>query len=171
MKSKYLIPILKPYSKSLDEESIFVDHKKITSKDVTQEYLDLESRLKTKKTVKKRYEEILRSKASTIDEILSAEEAIRVLQEEIEAKEGRLRYLKNRVGLSQINLHIYQTVEQKIEPQEYKASFADKLQKQFLHGWGMILSVILSIVNVWPLAIIGLVFLFFKRNWILNKLK
>lgn len=157
--------------KALDEESIFTDYKKIHSKDITEEYLDLQSRLKTKKTVKKRYEEILRSRASTIDEILNAEEKIRYLQEEIEAKEGRLRYLQHQVRLSQIHLHFYQTVEQKIEPQEYKASFADHLQKRFSNGWGMILSVILSIVNVWPLAILGLGFLFFKRKWLFNKIR
>lgn len=37
----------------------FVEFENITTKDVTEEYIDLETRLKTKQEVKQRYEDIL----------------------------------------------------------------------------------------------------------------
>src|SRR5690606_18336536 len=88
--------------------SISEDYIKVNAQDVTEEYYDLETRLKTKKEVEARYIEILKSKAKTVEEILIAEDKIRYLREEIEAVEGRLRLLKNKVGLSTIQIEIYQ---------------------------------------------------------------
>lgn len=63
-----------------------VDHKSIEAQDVTEQYVDLRSRLQTKKKVEKRYQELLQ-KANTVKEILEVEEKLRQLQEEIEARE------------------------------------------------------------------------------------
>ena len=45
----------------------FVEYENITTKDVSEEYLDLETRLKTKQEVKQRYETILRKNAKTVE--------------------------------------------------------------------------------------------------------
>ncbi|HEV8513536.1 MAG TPA: DUF4349 domain-containing protein, partial [Cyclobacteriaceae bacterium] len=100
----------------LKKEAQFVDYKRLASENVTEEYMDIQTRLKTKKEVRDRYTEILKTKAKTVEDILKAEEHIRVLQEEIEAKEGRLNFLKSRVSMSVINLEIYQKVIYKEAP-------------------------------------------------------
>ena len=78
---------------SFSGEAIHIDYKRINSKDVTEEFVDIELRLKTKKEVRDRYIDVLRNKAKTVEEILNAEERIRVIQEEIESKEGRLLFV------------------------------------------------------------------------------
>ena len=50
----------------------FVEYENITTKDVTEEYIDLETRLKTKLEVKERYESILRKNAKTVEDIYNA---------------------------------------------------------------------------------------------------
>ena len=135
-------------------EAIHVNHKRINSRDVTEEFVDLEIRLKTKKDVRQKYIELLRNKAKSVKDVLAAEEAIRQLTEEIEAKEGRLRFLKNQVGMSTVNLEIYQKVEYKAEPNTYQISFLTKVKNAFVNGWELVGSIFIGMVNIWPLMIL-----------------
>lgn len=141
--------------KALSGEAVFVNHRKINSTDVTEEFVDLESRLKTKKEVRDRYIQILRNKASTITEVFEAEEKIRVLQEEIEAKEGRLKYLSEKVALSTIKLSIYESVKEAAEPVIYQASLQNKFKKNFLSGGNVIVDLFLFLASIWPFLILA----------------
>ena len=89
----------------ITQDATYINHKSINTTDVTEEFVDLEARLATKKRVRDRYTDLLRSKAGTLDEVFAAEEKIRVLQEEIEAKEGRLHYLQEKVSNSSCLLY------------------------------------------------------------------
>ena len=154
----------------MGEEAIFTNFKRINSKDVTEEFVDIQSRLNTKKEVRDKYVELLRNKAKTVEEVLKAEEAIRHLQEEIEAREGRLRYLSNQTSLSTINLNLYQKVEyQKVE-KPYEFTFFKKLKKGFVNGWEIVVGFILLMVNFWPLLLLG-GFLYYKKSFIFKRFK
>lgn len=144
----------------------FVEYENITTKDVTEEYIDLQGRLATKMEVKKRYEEILRRNAKTVEDILNTEEKLRVLQEEIESAQGRLKYLTNRVAYSTLQIDLYETVEYKEEPTSYKKTFGDKTREGLSFGWNMIETVVLFFIHIWPLILLGLILVFFIRRWI-----
>jgi hypothetical protein len=92
----------------IDLQAKFVNHRDVITADVSKEFVDLESRLKTKREVEVRYMEILRKKAGTIEELLNAEQQIGELHEEIEATISRINYLKEQVSYSTINLEFYQ---------------------------------------------------------------
>ena len=153
----------------LSKEAIFVFHKRVNTQDVTSEYVDLQSRLKTKKEVKEKYAEILRSKTKTVDELFNAEEMIRKLQEEIEAAEGRLRYLSNQSSLSTVLVDIYEPKEYDVEPVVYTESFWIKLWEGFENGWSSVTSVILFLVNIWPTLFL-VIFIFWKRKSLFKRL-
>jgi len=91
-------------------QSIKIIQETINSRDVSEEFVDIQSRLKTKREVRDRYIAVLRNKASTIEEILLAEETIRKLQEEIEAKEGRLKYLMDQTSYSTIKINLVEFI-------------------------------------------------------------
>lgn len=80
-----------------------LDSKTINVLDVTEEYIDISARLQTKKDIEARYKELLKQ-ARNVEEILAIEKEIGKLREEIESVEGRLRYLKDRIGFSTITL-------------------------------------------------------------------
>jgi len=144
----------------------FIEYENITTKDVTEEYVDLESRLKTKIEVKKRYESILRNNAKTVGDILKTEDKLRILQEEIESVQGRLKYLTSKVAYSTIQIDLYETVDYKEEPKSYKKSFWDKTKEGVVNGWSIIESVFVFLVNIWPLLIIGIFsYLLIKRRF------
>ncbi|NRB53949.1 MAG: DUF4349 domain-containing protein [Saprospiraceae bacterium] len=153
---------------TIETESIFTDYRRVNAKDVTEEYLDIQTRLNTKKQVRDRYVAILRDKAKTVEEVLKAEEAIRVIQEEIESREGRLNYLKNRVALSTINLEIYQEVPYTPD-RGNRTTFWTRLKQSAADGWTLVVSLVLGLVTIWPLVLIGALVIW-RRKWLRKKL-
>ena len=148
----------------------FVDFENITTKDVTEEYLDIETRLKTKREVKARLEVILKKNAKTVEDILATEERLRVLQEEIEASQGRLNYFTNKVAFSSIEIELYQTVDYKKEPLVYKKTFWNKTKEGFDFGWNFLETFVIGIFHIWPLLVIGLlIYLLRKRKFLKGK--
>ena len=141
-----------------------MDKVDINSRDVTEEYVDLESRLKTKKEARDRYIEILRNKTGDVKDIIAAEDAIRKITEEIEAKEGRLRYLNDRIEFSLVEVSIYQAIERSLS-KTYEASFGDKATSSFVKGWNFLLSLTLALVRIWPLLIFFTLIIIWKRKW------
>ncbi|GAB5416618.1 MAG: DUF4349 domain-containing protein [Crocinitomicaceae bacterium] len=149
-------------------ESEHLDIATITSEDVTEEFVDIENRLATKRKARERYIEILRSKTGSIEEIIQAEEAIRRITEEIEAKEGRLRFLSDQMEFSTITLHIYKPIEE-AKPQIAEAdSYGDQVSASFSAGWNVIKGLGLLLVAIWPLFLILAMFLFWKRKWFMR---
>lgn len=151
--------------------SISEDYVKINSQDVSEEYVDLETRLKTKKEVEARYIEILRSKAKNLEDILIAEDKIRVIREEIEAVEGRLNFLKNKVNLSTIQVEIYQEafyIQETIKVNTFENtdwSFAEKMGNSISAGWDGVLWFLIGVLYFWPFWIIGgIVFWIIRRR-------
>ncbi|MGB1041674.1 MAG: DUF4349 domain-containing protein [Flavobacteriales bacterium] len=152
--------------KRVKGESIFTDYANVNSNDVTAEFVDIESRLKTKREVRDRYINILRNKTGKIKDVIAAEEAIRVITEEIEAKEGRLRYLKDKVDFSTVKIELYQKVDYQREPEiSQETPFSEKLGNSFGNGWSAIKGIFLFLITIWPLILLGIaVLVFFRRR-------
>ncbi|MEZ4980388.1 MAG: DUF4349 domain-containing protein [Saprospiraceae bacterium] len=112
----------------VEKEGLFINHKRISAQDVTMEYIDVQSRLETRKTVRDRFIDILRNKAKTVEDVLNAEEKIRNLQEEIEAAEARLKYLDNKSSMSTVLLNMYEAVRLAKIPGTYSETFGMKLK-------------------------------------------
>jgi hypothetical protein len=155
---------------SLKNESQFIKKIEINSNDVTEEFIDIESRLKTKRDVRDRYIKILNTKTGDVKDVIAAEEAIRKITEEIEAKEGRLRFLKDKVKFSTINLRIYQEVKYTKEPDIYVKSFTEKAGIALTKGWRMVTGFVLFFLTTWPFWIIVILLGIWKRKWLKSKI-
>ncbi|WP_136467934.1 DUF4349 domain-containing protein [Flagellimonas onchidii] len=143
----------------------FVDYENITTKDVTEEFIDVKTRLKTKLEVKNRYETVLREKAKTVEDILAAEGKLQVIQEEIEVSQGRLKYLTNKISYSTIQIDLYETVNYKEEPNAYEKSFWSRGKEGIIFGWHFVENTILAIVYIWPILLVGIViFVLYKQR-------
>ena len=142
-----------------------IERKNIQARDVTEEYVDIESRLSNKRDYLKRYKELL-SRAQTVKDMLAVEEIIRNLQEEIESKEGRLKYLSDQVAFSTLNIHLYQ---QKEPTDKKEDTFLAKTSASFKHGWTSIVDFMLWGIGIWPYLIIASAFFFIARRMIKNR--
>jgi len=141
--------------KEIDPQAKFVNFRNITTEDVAKQFVDLDSRLKTKREVEARYMEILRKKAGTIEELLNAEQQIGELHEEIESTIGQLNYLKDQVSYSTINLEFYQTITQEIATADTETR-GDQFVKALVSGWEGVISVLILFAYIWPLFAIGI---------------
>lgn len=148
------------FIKSISEGVSYFERKEISAEDVTEQYIDLDSRLKTKKKLESRYLEILQ-KATKISEILEIEKQISIIREEIEAKEGQLKYLESRVSESTINIEFYKTIAEK---EAIKTSYGSKIWTAIKSGFFGLSSFLISIISVWPFIILFVVLVYFIRK-------
>ena len=80
----------------------------VKSQDVTEDFIDLEARIKTQKALEIQFLEIMRQ-ATKIADALEVQRQIAEVRTEIEQLEGRKRFLENRSSLSTINVNIQTT--------------------------------------------------------------
>ena len=121
-----------------------IDYKSIDVQDVTEQFIDLEARVKTKKEVEARYRELL-TRANSVEEILNIEEQIGNIRTEIESAEGRLRYLSNQVQYSTLQVTFYK--------QSSDFGFWGKIAKAFKNGWNGLLWLLVGLVNLWAIIL------------------
>ena len=133
------------------------DSKNIEVKDVTEEFIDIQARLKTKKKLENRYLELLK-KANTVTEIIEVEKQIGQLRSEIESIEGRLKYLTSKVSLSTLTITFYQTVPNETE-------FGNKFKNGFKNGWNNLIWFFVFLTNIWPFILIGIGLRFGIKMW------
>lgn len=129
-----------------------VESKNINSSDVTEEFIDVEARIKTKKELEARYKEILK-KANRVDEILNIEREMGNLRAEIESLEGRMNYLNNRISLSTLNITFYEKVSAPF-------GFFSKVKQALHNGWQALLWFIIILISLWPFILLILIALF-----------
>jgi hypothetical protein len=78
---------------------------KITGEDVTEEFIDLEARIKTQKALEDQFLEIMK-RANKVEDALEVQRQIAEVRTEIEKLEGRKRFLENRASLSTITVSL-----------------------------------------------------------------
>ncbi len=135
--------------------------KNIQARDVTAEFMDIESRLSNKREYLKKYKELL-SRAANVKDILAIEENIRNLQEEIESSEGRLKYLSDQVSYSTLNINLYSEKEYVFKPEE-QDNFWERFKTSLSDGWNSMVSFFLWTIGIWPFVIIGVVLFYVVR--------
>ncbi len=74
--------------------------------DVSRQYFDVETRLRSWEAQEKRYLEILQQ-AKTVEDILRIEDSLANVRREMESLKGQLKYWDNRVQYSEIRMNIY----------------------------------------------------------------
>ncbi|MFO7723528.1 MAG: DUF4349 domain-containing protein [Bacteroidales bacterium] len=128
-----------------------VTHKSIEAKDITEEYIDLETRLANKKNYMTRYQELLQS-AKSVKDILEIQENIRLLEEEIESTTGRLKYLSQQVDYSTLNLTMHQPKEFSYSPQQ-RSDASEQLKHSLYGGWYEFVDFLFLLLYNWVLIL------------------
>lgn len=136
-----------------------VAYKEIDARDVTEEFIDLETRQLNKQKYLAQYQQLLKS-AKSIKEILDIQEKIRGLEEEIESTTGRLKYLTDLVNYSTLELNISQKKDFKYTS-EYRAGFFEKLKQSFSRGWYGFVDFFLFLISNWAILILFSVLIYY----------
>jgi hypothetical protein len=78
-------------------------HRNVSAQDVTEEFLDLEVRLRNARAVRDRLEKLL-DKATKVEESVQLERELARVAGELERLEGRIKYLRDRAAFSTITV-------------------------------------------------------------------
>lgn len=156
--------------KSFTKVAKRVDYQNIYTQDVTEEYIDVKSRMENKKKVEKTYIDLLR-KTKNIEDILKIENKLGEIRSEIESAQGRMKYIDHQVSLSTISLYFYQKLEYKYTPDEMP-SFWQKVKEALHLGWKGIVWVLIFFMKIWPVWVItGIVYLIWWKTMNLKERK
>jgi len=146
----------------LTDKAEKLNEKKITSQDVSAEYIDTRSRMESKKQVRQQYIALLKQ-AKNMEDILNVQSEINSIQEEIEAAAGRVEYLGHSSAYSTINLTYYQVLNSSASDND-RPSFGTRINAAFKTGWEWITSLFVVLVSVWPLCLVTFFALIFYRR-------
>ncbi|MFP7295964.1 DUF4349 domain-containing protein [Neobacillus niacini] len=145
----------------------------INGTDVTEEYVDLESRLKSKRVVEERLTSFMKSAEKTED-LLKISADLAKVQEEIETIQGRLKYLENQTSLSTIHISLYENKVIVPNLEEENLNTWEKTKKQFMTSTNLLLSAISGFIVfvIGNLPILGIlaaavffIFLYIRKVW------
>lgn len=90
-------------------------HRNVSAEDVTEQYMDMEVRLKNARAVRDRLQQLL-EKATKVEESLSIEKELTRVGTEIETLEGKLKYLRDRVMFSTITVSFQPKQSDTVKP-------------------------------------------------------
>ena len=135
--------------------------KNITARDVSEEYVDLEIRLKNNRAYLDKYNDLLR-KANSIKDILEIQERTRQISNEIESTLGRLKFLDDRVNYSTLHINIEQHFSPIQSPN--KRNFGNQIINAGRSGFNGLLDIILYLISIWPFLLIIVSGLFFRKK-------
>lgn len=155
-----------PFLDAISAGVPYFDQKDISRQDVSEEFVDLEARLKAKKELEARYLELLKQ-AKNVKELLEIERELSNIREEIEAKQGRLNYLQNKVSMSTVAIEFYQqTAETGVT-----LSYGKKIVNALKGGWDGISVFFLGLLYLWPLFVMALLVILVLRSYLKRRKK
>ncbi len=85
-----------------------VMNQNISGKDVTEEYMDSEARVKTQRELENRLLKLLEEKTARLTDVVDVEQKLAGVRENIEKTEGRMRYLKDQALYSTLAVSVYE---------------------------------------------------------------
>ncbi|TFE31726.1 DUF4349 domain-containing protein [Cohnella luojiensis] len=163
-----------PFLEKLQKIKSLKFDREVEGNDVTEEFVDLEARLKAKQVVESRLLSFMDKATKTNDLVMFSNELARV-QEELEQIKGRMRFLDQNVAFSTINLRLYQAngIEEVVEVKaEEKEGFADRISdaltgstrvlRQFGEGILVVIAAMLPVLIV--VTAIGVPAYYFVRK-------
>lgn len=130
--------------------------KSINVQDVTDEYTDLVSEIKSKEAALEQYRVLLK-RANKISEIIEIQTKIDNLQNDIDIMNGRRVNIDRKVAYSvvDIDLIIVKKEVAKDDDDDNTPSFGSELLDSLSDGWAIIKFLVVFLLRLWPFFIIG----------------
>jgi len=144
----------------LEQLGEFTESKNINTRDVTEEFIDVEAKLKHKRAAEAQYLKILKQ-AKNVRDILSVQNQLQQIRSEIDSQEGRLKYLSNQVDYSTIQFTLYELLANEIQPQ---SGFFSRIGQALISGWNRIIDAFVWLIGLWPFIIVVVLLIVWRRS-------
>lgn len=145
-------------------------HEKRSGQDVTEEYIDLEARIRTKRALEAQFLEIMKQ-ARKVSDALEVQTQLANVRTEIEQFEGRRRFLENQSALSTINIALHTPAPIVAATTrgfffDLKAAFGDGVDT----GAEIILGIIRFVIVMIPVTLFILLPAWFAFKWLRRRI-
>ena len=85
-----------------------VMNQNINANDITEEYIDLEARLKTQRELEARLLKLLAEKTARLTDVVEVEQKLASVRQIIESIDGKMRHMRNQSEMSTLTLSLYE---------------------------------------------------------------
>lgn len=137
-----------------------VAQEKVSGQDVTEEFIDLEARIRTQKALEAQFLEIMKQ-ARSVEDALEVQRQLAEVRGEIEKVEGRRKFLENQTSFSTITI----TLNTPGVFAPASTGFGSQLWRAFGDGIDAALFVVLGLIRIF-LALLPLLILFGIPIWL-----
>jgi len=134
-----------------------LDSKQIQVKDVTDEFIDIQARIKIKKEAAQKLADLMKQ-SKNLTETLEIQKQLTELQSEIESVEGRLKYLDDQVSYSTIRVSFYERIS-------YSERFAGEFWEALKGGWQVFLFLLTGLAYLWVVIVVVLLVWLGVKNY------
>lgn len=130
----------------------------VSSQDVTEEYVDLESRLRNQEAQAAVLLDMMK-KATTVQDSIQIQQQLSYIQEQIEIITGRMRYLDNLVSFSTIEIYVKEP-DVKPPPTSIDLGMTEALRTAARVFISVTKGLLIFLAGFTPIAILGLIIFF-----------
>ena len=122
-----------------------LDNKSTQIKEVTEEFIDIQARIKIKKEFEQKLSDLLKQ-SKTLSETLEVQKQLTDLRADIESIEGRLKYLTDQVNYSTVRVSFYENTK-------YSEQFFGDFWDAIKEGWQVFLHLIILLTYLWVVIV------------------
>lgn len=151
-------------------DQILINHRELTGEDVTDQYVDLATRLDSREQLENRLLTFM-EEAETTEDLLNISRDLANVQYEIESIKGQMNYIDNRSDLATVELYI---IEQQTEfAHEQNLNIWQRTKEQWLNSYNSLLiggaNLFVFIVGNLPIIILivvvsGLIYFAYRKR-------
>jgi len=140
----------------------------VTGNDVTEEFIDLEARIRTQKALELQFLDIMKQ-ARKVEDALEVQRQIAEVRTDIEKLEGRKRFLENRSSLSTITVNLETPRQIVVNTSSFGRSLRESVSDGVDFGSALILFLVRFVIVMIPVTIflllpLGVLFRYFVRR-------
>lgn len=137
---------------SIEKLASNVIQRNVAGQDVTEEFIDLEARIKTQKALELQFLEIMKQ-ASKVGDALEVQRQIADVRTEIEKLEGRKRFLENHATLSTITVNLQAPLPIAVNTSGFGRSVREAMSESIDVASGIVIFLIRSVIVLIPIFV------------------
>ncbi len=140
----------------------------VKGQDVTEEFIDIEARLKAKRALEEQFLEIMK-RAATVEDALRVQTQLAEVRGEIEQIEGRKRFLENQAALSTIKIQLQTPTSLSANPGGFFYELKEALSTGFNAALKFVLFFVTAAIALAPFFILIVLPLYFILRYFWRK--
>jgi hypothetical protein len=134
------------------------------TQDVTAEYIDVQSRLKTLQLLEQRLLKLLDTQGAKLEGLVAVESKLADVRTQIEAQEGKLRYLKSQIEYSTITVSLYEPSSERAAQSSVAYPIVWAFEKVGYVFFGSLGALVLFVIGGAPWVVIVVFLLRWRRR-------